>query len=169
MRKMGDGENEILILLRNPYGGDPNAYLCDNTLENRFCKAISLALQQIKNNPEALFYEGKGNDKAGKNGKSDQVKLTDASRQALKAYFFGPDGSGEKSGFVFELNEARKRLRDGEKPFFINPLRIFEKDDAAIGDKTGNSQQRVKTDEEIARIVDARIQELIKQGVIKTP
>ncbi|MDD4579575.1 MAG: hypothetical protein PHF80_02750, partial [Methanothrix sp.] len=44
MRKMGEGENEILILLRNPYGGDARAYLRDDTLEGRFCKVISLAL-----------------------------------------------------------------------------------------------------------------------------
>lgn len=26
VRKMGEGQNEILILLRNPYGGDSEAY-----------------------------------------------------------------------------------------------------------------------------------------------
>ncbi len=167
MRKMGEGENEILILLRNPYGGDAKAYLRDDTLEGRFCKVISLALQYIRQSPEALFYMGK-EMKKGKDGESDQVRLTDASRQALKAYFFGPDGSGEKSGFVYELNEARKRLRDGKKPFFIDPLRIFQKESVA-SDEAKRSNGPAKTDEEIARIVDARIQELIKQGVIKTP
>jgi len=167
MRKMGEGENEILILLRNPYGGDAKAYLRDDTLEGRFCKVISLALQYIRQSPEALFYEGK-EMKKGKDGESNQVRLTDASRQALKAYFFGPDASGEKSGFVYELNEARKRLRDGKKPFFIDPLRIFQKD-AVVSDDAKRSGGSIKTDEEIARIVDARIQELIKKGVIKTP
>ena len=167
MRKMGEGENEILILFRNPYGGDAKAYLRDDTLEGRFCKVISLALQYIRQSPEALFYEGK-EMKKGKDGESNQVRLTDASRQALKAYFFGPDGSGEKSGFVYELNEARKRLRDGKKPFFIDPLRIFQKESVG-SDEAKRSNGPVKTDEEIARIVDARIQELIVQGVIKTP
>ncbi|MDD1761561.1 MAG: hypothetical protein LUQ59_04950 [Methanothrix sp.] len=167
MRKMGEGDNEILILLRNPYGGDIKAYLRDDTLENRFCRVISLALQYIRQSPEDLFYEGK-EMKKGKDGKSDQVRLTDASKHALKAYFFGPDGSGEKRGFVYELNEARKRLRDGKKPFFIDPLRIFQKD-AVVSDDAKRSGGSIKTDEEIARIVDARIQELIKQGVIKTP
>ncbi len=167
MRKMGEGENEILILLRNPYGGDNKAYLRDDTFENRFCKVISLALQYIRQSPEDLFYEGK-EMKKGKDGESNQVRLTDASKYALKAYFFGPDGSGEKSGFVYELNEARKRLRDGKKPFFIDPLRIFQKESVA-SDEAKRSGGLIKTDEEIARIVDARIQELIKQGVIKTP
>jgi len=106
--------------------------------------------------------------KKGKDGKSDQVRLTDGSKQALKTFFFGEDGSGKSSGFIFELNEARKRLRDGEKPFFINPLRIFQKD-AIVSDEAKRSASLARTDEEIARIVDARIQELIKQGVIKTP
>jgi len=167
MRKMGEAENEILVLLRNPYGSDTKAYLRDDTLENRFCKVISLALQYIRQSPEDLFYEGK-KMKKGKDGKSDQVRLTDGSKQALKTFFFGEDGSGKSSGFIFELNEARKRLRDGEKPFFINPLRIFQKD-AIVSDEAKRSASLARTDEEIARIVDARIQELIKQGVIKTP
>jgi len=169
MRKMGEGGNEILILLRNPYGGDPKAYLKDNTLENRFCKVISLALQYISQRPEDLFYEGKEKEKVGKDGKSDQVRLTDASKQALKTFFFGSDGSSKSNGFVFELNEARKRLRDGEKPFFINPLRIFQKeaDDPEEGKKTTG---RINGDEDIAKIVDKRITEkLIELGLIKKP
>lgn len=169
LRKMGEGENEILILLRNPYGGDPKAYLRDDTLENRFCKVISLALQYIRQRPEDLFYEGKEKEKGEKNGKSDQVRLTDESKQALKTFFFGEDGSSKSSGFVFELNEARKRLRNGETPFFINPLRIFQKE-AVVIDDIKKSQERVKSDDEIARIVDARINEkLVELGLIKNP
>jgi hypothetical protein len=168
-RKMGEGDNEILILLRNPYGGDPKAYLKEDTLEYRLCKALSLALQQIRQSPEDLFYEGKEMEKGGKDGKTDKVRLTEESKQALKTFFFGEDGSSENSGFVFELNEARKRLRNGEKPFFINPLRIFQKEAIVPGDLK-KSHERVKTDDEIARIVDARINEkLIEMGMIKKP
>lgn len=167
MRKIGEGENEILILLRNPYGGDPKAYLKNNTLESRFCKVISLALQYISQRPEDLFYEGKESGSSGTDGKADQVRLTATSKETLKTFFFGADGSGKTSGFVFELKEARKRLRDGEKPFFINPLRIFQKD-AALSADSSKSHEREKSDEEIARIVDARINEkLIEMGLIK--
>ncbi|MDD4652909.1 MAG: hypothetical protein PHQ34_11850, partial [Methanothrix sp.] len=167
MRKMGEGENEILILLRNPYGGDPKAYLKDDTLESRFCKVISLALQYISQRPEDLFYEGMEKEKSEKDAKADQVRLTATSKEALKAFFFGPDGSGKTSGFVFELKEARKRLRDGKKPFFINPLRIFQRD-AAVSNESRKFNEREKSDEEIARIVDARINEkLIEMGLIK--
>jgi hypothetical protein len=179
MRKIGEGENEILILLRNPYGKDPKAdpekytpaYLKDDTLEKRICEVISLALKQIIQNPEDLIYEGKEKENGGKDGddKSDQVRLTDTSKQALKTYFFGSDGSGKSSGFVFELKEARKRLRDGEKPFFINPLRIFQKE-KITPDDPNKSRVRAKTDDEIAKIMDAKIKEkLIELGVIKQP
>jgi len=167
MRKMGVGENEILILLRNPYGGDPKAYLRDNTLESRFCKVISLALQYISQKPEDLFYEGKETEKSGKDGKTDQVRLTDTSKRSLKMFFFGPDGSGKESGFVFELKEARKRLRDGKVPFFLNPLRIFYKNGGADRENKNNGHELDKDD--IARAVDKRIKELIEQGQIKGP
>lgn len=165
MRKMGEGENEILILLRNPYGGDAKAYLKDNTLESRFCKVISLALQYISQRPEDLFYEGKEKEKSGKDGKADQVRLTEQSRQALNIFFFGQDGSSKKSGFVFELNQARKRLRDGEKPFFINPLRIFLKQaDEEDAKKTAG---RNSSQDDITKIVDKRINDkLIELGLI---
>jgi hypothetical protein len=169
VRKISEGENEILILLRNPYGGDPKAYLRDDTLESRLCKALSLALQQIRQNPEDLIYEGKEIEKGKKEGKSDQVRLTDASKQALKTFFYGEDGTSKNSGFVFELNEARKRLRDGEKPFFINPLRIFQKEASTV-DEAKKTNKQAKSDEEIARIIDARINEkLIELGVIEAP
>ena len=115
---MGDGNDEILILLGNPYGGDPKAYRRNDSLENKFCAAISLALHHIIQNPQDLFYEGNGGS----------VRLPERSKYALETFFFGPDGSGNNSGFVFELKEARKRLRNGEKPFFLNPLQIFERE-----------------------------------------
>jgi hypothetical protein len=170
-RKMGEGNNEILILLRNPYGGDPNAYLNKGTLENRFCKVISLALQYMRQHPEDLFYEGKQEEKNEKDGMpAQQVKLTAASKEALKMFFFGPDGVGKDgfgktSGFAFELKEARRRLRDGEKPFFENPLRIFHKNSKVEQENKKKVSNLDKDD--IARVVDERIKELIEQGLIK--
>lgn len=168
VRKMGEDKNEVLILLRNPYGGYPKAYLRDDSLENRFCKVISLALQYIKQRPEDLFYEGKDDGKNEKNGSPDQVRLTERSKQALKTFFFGQDGSANQGGFVFELKEARKRLRDGEKPFFISPMRIFQKESSEkeeIKKLTG----KTASDDEILKLIDDRINELIEKGVIKKP
>jgi hypothetical protein len=161
---MGEGENEILILLRNPYGGDSKAYLKEGTLENRFCKVITLALQYISQRPEDLFYEGKTEGKKEKNGSSVQVRLTDRSREALKAFFFGPDGSAKNAGFVYELKEARKRLRDGEKPFFTNPMRIFQRE-SQESEEIKKSNGRFMGEDEIIKVVDARINELISKGI----
>jgi len=59
LRKMGEGDDEILIMLRNPYGSDPEAYRKEGTLESRFCKVITLALQYMNQNEEDLFYEAR--------------------------------------------------------------------------------------------------------------
>jgi hypothetical protein len=170
VRKMGEGNNEILILLRNPYGGDPNAYMKVGTLENRFCTVIAQALQYIKEHPEDLFYEGKQEEKDKKDDKpSEQVKLTALSKEALKTFFFGPNGSNQTSGLVFELNMARKRIKDGEKPFFINPLRIFQKE-GIVKENLKKSHGRSESDDEIASIVDAKIiEKLIEMGLINKP
>ncbi len=164
-RKMGEGNNEILILLRNPYGGDPNAYKKEGTLENRFCQAITLALQYVRQHPEDLYYKGK-EERGKKDGKPDeQVKLTQESITAIKTFFFGPDGTGKTSGLAFELEEAKKRLNDGEKPFFKKPLRIFDK---TCKVERENKNKLSDVDEDyIARAVDKRIKELIADGTIR--
>ena len=87
-------------------------------------------------------------------------------------FFFGPDGMdkdgfGKTSGFAFELKEARRRLRDGEKPFFHNPLRIFYKEAKTEDDFKSKIPEPDKDD--IARAVDKRIRELIEQGLLKGP
>jgi hypothetical protein len=172
LRKMGERDNEVLILLRNPYGGDTRAYLQEGTLEKRFCQVISLALQYIQQRPEDLFYEGKEEGDGEKNGSSEQVRLTERTKEALNAFFYGPDGTGNKpsnkSGFVFELKEARKRLRDGEKPFLINPMRIFLRE-SSESEETVKSNGQLMDQDEIVRVVDARINELISKGILKKP
>ena len=169
-RKMGEGRNEILILLRNPYGGNKEAYKIEGTLENRFCKVIGQALKYVREQPEDLFYEGKQTEN-GKDDdkKADRVKLTAISKEALKAFFFGREDmvndGGNTIGFVNELEEARKRLMNGEKPFFITPLRIFYKDFGSEPEKRLKSPEL--SSDQIAAAVDQRIKELIRKGVIK--
>jgi len=164
--KMGEGQNEILILLRNPYGDDPNAYTKKGTLENRFCQVISEALKHIEQHPEELFYEGK-EEKGKKDGKSAGLpNLTDTSKAALKNFFFGADGTGKMGGLAFELRGARKRLRDGRKPIFENPLRIFDEDRTVKRDEKSNLSDL--DDDRIIRAVDKRIKELIEEGKIKS-
>ena len=131
-RNMREGNDEILVLLRNPYGSDPDAHMREGTLENRFCEVITMALKYIAQNVEALFYEGKSGEKRAKKENDDQIKLTKLSKEAVSQFFFGKNGFdkdnfGMTDGFVYELDEARRRLKRGTTPFFLKPMRIFQK------------------------------------------
>lgn len=166
LRKMGEGDDEALILLRNPYGGNSGAYKEEGTLENRFCQVITLALRYMNQNSEDLFYEGKDSDKTANGGKGEQVKLTKLSKDALSQFFFGKEGFakdnfGKTEGFAFELRQARRQLRDGEQPpFFLSPMRIFRKD-AESQDKKGIVTEYTSLDEQkIMEIVNKRLADL---------
>jgi hypothetical protein len=135
-RKLGEDNDEILILLRNPYGGDPEACERDGTLEKKLCKIITSVLRYMNENVGDLFYEGNYSEKAAETEDDVAVKLTKLSRDALLQFFFGKEGYikdhiGKNEGFAYELREARSRLKAGknpsEEPVFCKPLRIFKK------------------------------------------
>jgi len=160
-------------MLRNPYGADPEAYKKEGTLENRFCNVITLALQYINQNKEDLFYEGKESDKPAMAGKEESIKLTPLAKGPLSRFFFGPEGFikdnfGKTEGFAFELREARRRLRAGEKPFFHYPRRIFEKD-ARNEERREQRAETLGLDEQrIMAMVDKRVdQRLAERELIK--
>ena len=170
LRKMGEVDDEILIMLRNPYGGDAQAYTRQGTLENRFCEVISMALQYMDGNVEDLFYEGKDSRKNSDSGKDESVKLTERAKLALDKFYFGKNGfkrdnSDKTGGFVNELQEAERRLQNGEKPFFLYPMRIYQKEDKEPGDKEKFDNIRGK--DEISMIIDKRVREILaEQGLI---
>ena len=135
-RKLGEENDEILILLRNPYGSDPDACNKEGTLERKFCKIIKSVLKYMNENVGDLFYEGNYSQKAAETEDDVAVKLTKLSRDALTQFFFGKEGYlkdhiGKNEGFAYELREARRRLKAGknpsEEPVFCEPLRIFKK------------------------------------------
>jgi len=172
LRKMGEGDDEILIMLRNPYGSDPEAYRKEGTLESRFCKVITLALQYMNQNEEDLFYEGKKSETPDSTGNEESIKLTPLAKGALSRFFFGPEGFvkdnfGKSAGFAFELREARRRLRAGNRPFFFSPMRIFEKD--ANGEKREQRAESFAIDEQrIMELVNKRVdQRLAEMGLTK--
>ena len=167
LRKIGEGDDEILIMLRNPYGSSPDAYQREGTMENRLCKVITLALDYIDQNVEALFYEGKGDsDKASKDGKSESIKMTPLAKEAISQFFFGKEGFckddfGKTEGFAFELKDARRRLRSGEVPFFLYPLRIFQKDTGKeVMDRVGKEEDLNLDEMRVLEIVNKRLAEL---------
>lgn len=169
LRKVGERNDEILILLRNPYGNDPKAHEREGTLEKKLCKMIDSALGYMNEHKEDLFYEGKESKKVVKTREDEAVGLTDRSKQALSQFFFGKEGFvkenfGKTEGLAFELREAKKRLMAGDvdpsgEPIFSRPLDIFKKEAIKETEEEKRPQTLSLDEEKIKEIVDKRIDE----------
>ena len=67
----------------------------------------------------------------------------------------------ETEGFTFELKDARRRLRSGEVPFFLYPLRIFQKDTGKeVMDRVGKEEDLNLDEMRVLEIVNKRLAEL---------
>jgi len=109
-RKLGDSKNEdMLILLRNPYGGASGEHKRQGTLEWRLHEIITLSLKYIDENQTNIL------------GFQSYKEIT---KDRLRNYFYG------ENGLIDELNNCLDRLENGERPIFTRPLKIFG--DAAI-------------------------------------
>ena len=154
-RKMGEKDDEILILLRNPYGEEcpidhkGEAHPIEGTLENKFCEIIGSALDYLEKNHDEAVDRGRAND-------------------ILEKFFFGRDGTGRTEGFGFRLEEAKKRLYKGEKNFFKDPIWIFEDEFKNNTKKDINSETYCSDEEKIAKLVNKLVEEkLAEKGAIK--
>jgi hypothetical protein len=111
-QKLGEGGYEdMLILLRNPYGGTPGEHTRLGTLEWRIHRVITEALRYIQDNRANIF---------------SRFGYTQNSLEKLQTYFYG------EGGLANQLHICLDRLENGKKPIFTNPLRImsnFEKDE----------------------------------------
>ncbi len=126
LRKIGEGKDEILILLRNPYGKDKDAYSRPGTFEYKMSKVIDSALRYIGSNEDELFYRGKV-----KEGEETPATLKRESIQAVGEYFFGlgypnKETYGKTEGLVFELAKALKRLEAGKYNGSTEPVEPFD-------------------------------------------
>jgi len=115
-RKLGDSRSEdMLILLRNPYGGTPGEQKRQGTLEWRLYDIISESAEYIESNEMNIL------------GFQSYKETT---KKRLREYFYGQDG------LLDELYKCQERLEDGQKPVFTRPLGIFGNakvlDDAGI-------------------------------------
>jgi cell division GTPase FtsZ len=112
-RKLGDGFGEdILILLRNPYGGkvgdqDEKRDGIDLTYESRVYDLIDSAINYIDTNETNII---------------DYLGYSDLTKNYLRNYFYGSGGLRD------ELKKSLQRIEDGKKPIFIRPLKIFSDD-----------------------------------------
>lgn len=104
-RKLGESKNEdILILLRNPYGGAPGEHKRKGTLEWRLHEIITLSLKYIDENQTNIL------------GFQSYKEIT---KEKLRDYFYGEGGLSD------ELYNCLDRLENGERPIFRKPLKIF--------------------------------------------
>lgn len=104
-RKLGDSKNEdMLILLRNPYGGTRDEHKREGTLEWRFHDIITESLKYIEENETNIL------------GFQSYKQVT---KERLRNYFYGEDGLKD------ELYNCLDRLENGERPIFRRPIRIF--------------------------------------------
>lgn len=151
-RKLGDDrEEEILILLRNPYG-TKGAHRMKNTMECRFYGIIKSALDYIDHNRLDLLEQMADSEQ----DEVERVRLTEVSRRALEDYFYGKDGLRD------QLEMAKVRLKDGEKPVFRRPLRIF--DEGGRVQTAGQVNSEVFTQEQVRIIRDMIEKELRKSA-----
>jgi hypothetical protein len=105
-RKIGDGRSEdMLILLRNPYGGSAGAHKDKETLEGRVHEVIGQAIRYMEDDHENIL---------------GYLGYCDFTKEHLESYFYGNGGLKE------ELLRSLQRLEEGKKPIFSRPLSIFK-------------------------------------------
>lgn len=105
-RKIGDGHSEdMLILLRNPYGGSPGAHEDKETFEGRIHDVMDQAIRYMEDDQENIL---------------GYLGYCDFTKEHLRNYFYG------KGGLKEELQRSMERLEKGKKPIFSRPLSIFK-------------------------------------------
>lgn len=141
-RKLGDSKVEdMLILLRNPYGGEVGAHGKEGTLEWRFHDIINKSIKYIQENEMNIL------------GFQSYKPYT---KDHMRNYFY------EKGGIKDELLRSIKCLERGRKPFFCREVRIF-------GESTKVNQQQEQDaiaselDEQITHIARREAEKLLKE------
>lgn len=143
-RMLGDNRNnEITILLRNPYG-EAGSYNIKGTIENRIYRITGMALSYIDEFTDELLEAGR----------------PDRTTEALKNYFFGD------SGLKTKLKNVMERIEQGKKPLFLDELKIFgsnEHRDQVF--ETFGSLESPTNEQQIRTIVDRILKE---KGLIES-
>jgi hypothetical protein len=138
-RKLGENHwDEILILLRNPYGEERGCEVKGN-LEYRLHRVIRMALKYMDDPESNLVAEG----------------MPDLTKRAIKDYFYGEDGMRKR------LEEGLIRIENGEKPFFLNERNIFERSSRDYGIHEPHRGGHRVDDEEIRRLVETEVTRIL--------
>jgi len=154
-RKLGNSGEDILILLRNPYGGkageqdkkDKDGR--DLTFESRIYGLIDSAVNYIDTNETNII---------------NYLGYSDLTKKYLETYFYANGGLRD------ELKKSLQRIADGKKPIFIKPLKIFSEPQSdpnvIIHDITKQEPKHVDK-KEIEEIVEKKLQEMLTQPEFK--
>ena len=136
-RNFGDGvHNEVLILLRNPYG-NADSYSVEGTFEFRLHRLISLALGYLRDQRDNIVHVG----------------MPFITKNAVEDYFFG------RNGFVAKAMDAKSRVEKGKRPFFREELRIFSKEN---GDLPRKDEPTVESEDLIRKIAREEAEKVIR-------
>jgi hypothetical protein len=154
-RKLGNGFGEdILILLRNPYGGKAGEQNQkrdgkDLTFESRVYDLIESAINYIDTNETNII---------------NYLGYSDLTKKYLKNYFYGSGGLRE------ELKKSLKRIADGKKPIFVKQLKIFSESrsgsEAIVHDPAKQGLKQVE-EKEIEELVEKKLQEMLTRPEFK--
>jgi cell division GTPase FtsZ len=145
-RKIGDGRHEeVLILLRDPYGGTPGAHEIEDTFEWRMHGIVSEAITYADENPTNII---------------EYLGYKDLTKEHLRRYLYGENGLGS------ELQKCLTRLESGEKPVFTRQLKIFgDGMEAPVADATPKSHGGVQmTEAEIRGMVREEVAAILREG-----
>jgi hypothetical protein len=155
-KKLGNGfAEDILILLRNPYGGkagEQNQKREDGrdlTFESRVYDLIESAINYIDTNETNII---------------NYLGYSDLTKRYLKNYFYGSGGLRE------ELKKSLQRIADGKKPIFVKQLKIFSESrsgsEVVVHDPTKQELKPVE-EKEIEQIVEKKLQEMLTRPEFK--
>jgi hypothetical protein len=150
-RKIGDArKDEVLILLRNPYGGVPTNLVSEDkvasTFEERMLQIIQSALDFLDEEKISLL---------------NQADYQQRTKDALKDYFYG---NSDRIGLREHLEEAIERLKEGSKPpLFDHPLEIFgseshheKRQDKSYSSRSFTHEQREEIEGIVRELLEAR-------------
>ncbi|MDF0591046.1 FtsZ/tubulin family protein [Candidatus Methanocrinis natronophilus] len=140
-RKLGENHaNEILILLRNPYGQERGCEV-KGTLEHRLHKLIRMALLYM-DDPEAnLVMEG----------------MPRPTKEAIKDYFYGDDGIRKR------FEEALLKIEEGKRPFFLEERNIFERSSREFDHQQIHQTCQEIDEDDVRRIVQAEVSKALAE------
>jgi hypothetical protein len=143
-RKLGDSKNEdMLVLLRNPYGGTPGEHKLPGTFEWKLYDVISQAIEYIDKNQDNIL-------------EFDYKQVT---KDNLREYFYGKDGLRD------ELIRSMERLENGDKPIFIRPLCIFSGTQSII--TATSTQKPCKADSAKLGLGEDEVRKIVQEELLK--